>query len=293
MLPDGVHPDRAHLWDSLELVDKEATRRLGLALEGNAKLGGEPAEQRLFATFEREESKEDGAHIPDPTGGAALHASLADEATRALKYKAAHALLVEAIRHDDGGGSSWTDDATEPAASVHATSGPGLGSDQSDTDQWREFWDATNFDAPTLPAVNAAVSQANGIKAPTNVCEMLQSPDFHGEGGWFEAVKREMAVVGKNTMVVPYAVYKRHKALFGNLVSLGHAVVALREKQDADGKRTKKRFRITFADQRQAGDGTDKLEFYSGCAKAASTKVTTQIGLSIDGKQTSDDVSGA
>ena len=32
-LPDGVHPDRAHLWDSLELVDKEATRRLGLALE--------------------------------------------------------------------------------------------------------------------------------------------------------------------------------------------------------------------------------------------------------------------
>ena len=54
-------------------------------------------------------------------------------------------------------------------------------------------------------------------------------------------------------MVVPYAVYKRHKALFGNLVSLGDVVVALREKQDADGKRTKKRFGITFDDQRQAG----------------------------------------
>jgi hypothetical protein len=122
---------------------------------------------------------------------------------------------------------------------------------------------------------------------------MLQSPDFHGEGGWFAAVKREMAVVGKNMMVVPYAVYYRHKALFANLVSLGRAVVALREKQDAGGKQTKKRFCIAFADQRQAGDGTDTLEFCSGCAEAASTKVTTQIGLSIDGKQTSDDVSGA
>jgi hypothetical protein len=85
MLPDGVHPDRAHLWDSLELVDKEATRRLGLALERNAEIGGCRAEQGLFTAFVREEDKEDGAHTPDPAGGAALHASLADEALNALK----------------------------------------------------------------------------------------------------------------------------------------------------------------------------------------------------------------
>ncbi len=123
-----------------------------------------------------------GAHTPDPADGTTLHASLADEATRRLKHKAAHALLVEAIKHD-GGGLSWTGDATEPAASVHATSRPCLGSDQSYTDQWRELWDATNFDAPTLPAVFAAVSQADGINAPTNVCDILQSPYFHGESG--------------------------------------------------------------------------------------------------------------
>ena len=57
VLPDGVHPDRAHLWDSLELMDKEATRRLGLALESNAELGGGRAEQGLFTAFKREEDK--------------------------------------------------------------------------------------------------------------------------------------------------------------------------------------------------------------------------------------------
>ena len=62
-----------------------------------------PSSAYLPATFERVESKEDGAHTSDPAGGAALHASLADEATRTLKHKAAHALLVEAIEHDGGG----------------------------------------------------------------------------------------------------------------------------------------------------------------------------------------------
>ncbi len=66
-------------------MDKEATRRLGLARESNAKLGGERAEQDLFTKLAREDDKRNGAHFPDPAGGAALHASLADEALHALK----------------------------------------------------------------------------------------------------------------------------------------------------------------------------------------------------------------
>ncbi len=56
MFPDGVHPDRAHSGTSSSLWTR---RQIG---------GGERAEQRLFDTFESEESKEDGAHTPDPPG---------------------------------------------------------------------------------------------------------------------------------------------------------------------------------------------------------------------------------
>ena len=246
----------------------------------------------MFTVFVHEEDKEDGAHTPDPAGGAALHASLADEATLALKGKVAHALLVQAIEQNKDG-LGWTSDPMTQFAGVNAARGPSDKPYPEQDPDWSELWDATNFVAPSLPAVYAAVSQANGIKVPANVREMLQSPDFHGKGGWHEAVEREIAIVDKNIEVVSYAEYKRRKARYGNLVSLGHAVVAIVQKQDASGKCTKKRIRITYAAQRRTGDGTDKLTFWSGCAEAASNKVTTQVGLDNDMEQSSDDVSSA
>jgi hypothetical protein len=178
-------------------------------------------------------------------GRAAFHASLADEATLALKGKVAHALLVQAIEQNEDG-LGWTSDPTQ-FAGVNATRGPSDKPYPEQDPDWSELWDATNFVAPSLPAVYAAVSQANGIKVPANIREMLQSPDFHGKGGWHEAVEREIAIVDKNIEVVSYAEYRHRKTRYGNLVSLGHAVVAIVQKQDAGGKRTKKCIRITFA----------------------------------------------
>ena len=147
--------------------------------------------------------------------------------------------------------------------------------------------------SPTLSAYAAAAKP----DTPTTVKAMEQHHLFGGPLCWDVDLRREVMInFAPRPACVPMPDYDDAVRRYGRgKATLGHLVVAFREKKAPDGSFTKCRARITYGDKADvtAPGAPDKHAYYSGCADSCTNRIVTQVALQINAEQSSDDVSGA
>jgi len=151
-----------------------------------------------------------------------------------------------------------------------------------------------------LPVAAAAFALRGGAAVgpmetlPTTAREARLAPDYEGVGGWKSAIQDEVIRVASYGALKRSTMreYRELRRRYGDRVTRGHLVLALKVKRHPDGTFDRRKGRLAIADKREK-QGSAMADFYSACADPVTDKVSTQIAVNEGGVQHTVDVGAA
>ena len=157
-----------------------------------------------------------------------------------------------------------------------------------------------HYEPPLAAAAFALQGLPQGANAaalptlPTSARVAASMPDFHGPGGWKEAIASEVArVAGHGGLkVVRRSLFYELSRKYPGKVSQGHIVLAFKNKYFPDGSFDRRKARIAYADKIEKL-ASAHADYFSGCAEKQTDLLTTQIVVNEGGVQHTVDVGGA
>ena len=159
--------------------------------------------------------------------------------------------------------------------------------------------DMLAYEPPLAAAAFALLNSGRPAGSPTappppSVRTAYLHPDYHGPGGWHDAIQEEtrrVCDVFKAVKLISAADYRAALAQYGpDRVSIVHMVVALRDKYRPDGTFDKRKARFTVADK---AESKSQQDFYAGCASSFGDRLATQLAVQYGWEQTVVDVTAA